>query len=220
MNNWEFLEHIIEKADRQIEITMNGHLCYYQSLEEALDESNIIGESRKQFLKTGNLYDFCYLETNNITHWIHGSSFGNLMQNVYDYFDQSLEFKTKFLNNIELQAYQLPSSVEESLFIEIGKRCKASVHLDINPHKSFYYINQEYPNGRFSCPPDNYLDIVSSPFDLTEDDINIEKRKKMLEENKIISLQFYDRTPVSFYRIYGIDCKEIFLEAIDILNNN
>lgn len=87
---------------------------------------------------------------------------------------------------------------------EIIKRCKSSVHIDINDHKSIYLS----------------ADVFFENFSQDElEDIHPEILKVMIEKDTIIKCQFYPRTPVGSYDVYHYNLDECLDEVIRILND-
>ena len=81
--------------------------------------------------------------------------------------------------------------------------CACSVALEINEHKDCYQSVEEY------------LDIMESckGFEINDDIKSI-----MIETNTIITLQFYPKTPVSFYSICHYDLDKALDEALEALS--
>lgn len=82
-------------------------------------------------------------------------------------------------------------------FDEIVKRCKASVTLTVNDHRTEYINVQQYLER--------------------DEDVTPEDLRRMIEAGTIYELQFYPDTPVGFYRVYGISFDEVVQKAGDIL---
>lgn len=85
---------------------------------------------------------------------------------------------------------------------EIVKRCKASVHLEINDHKSVYQTVQDWLNE---------MNARGNPLEDTE------LAERMIRENCIYELQFYPDTPIGSYTVYGTSLNEVIKKALDIL---
>ena len=85
----------------------------------------------------------------------------------------------------------------------LTEMCKCGVHLTINDHKNYYEDVNAYLHqlDRSACPP------------------NIDKsvRKKMVETDTIVNLQFYPNTPIISYDLYHYDMDSLIEEAIKIV---
>lgn len=81
----------------------------------------------------------------------------------------------------------------------IIKKCRASIHLEINDHKSGYETVEEYFRFKLDKP-------------------SLEILKIMIEKDRVISLQFYPDTPCGCYIIYHYDIDQALDEALKILN--
>ena len=79
--------------------------------------------------------------------------------------------------------------------------CKASVSLEINHHKDCYQDVMDYLNSRF--------------FD--DEDLDDDTRRKMIELDTIIKLQFYPNTPIGSYCIFHYDLDVALDAALKIL---
>ena len=89
--------------------------------------------------------------------------------------------------------------------IDIIKRCKCGVYLTINRHKNYYDTPEEW--------------LIKEEIPQREiDDIGKEVWDEMIKRNNIITLQFYPRTPVCFYKIYHYDYDSIIEKAKKILD--
>jgi hypothetical protein len=84
-------------------------------------------------------------------------------------------------------------------FKELMEQCKCGIFLTVNEHRDYYQTAEEYLKEN------------------DDEETDAEITKEMIEKNTIISLQFYPRTPVGSYRIFGADIDKVFDEAIEIL---
>jgi len=88
--------------------------------------------------------------------------------------------------------------------IEIIRRCKCGVFFYANTHRDIYQSVE-----------DKIIKISSDDNDILIDE-NI--KKKMIETNTILELQFYPNTPIGFYRIFHYDYDKLIEEAKKILD--
>jgi len=79
-------------------------------------------------------------------------------------------------------------------FDELVSRCKASVNLNVNDHRSSYE-----PIGQY---------IVN-----LEDDFDPEELKRLEAADCVYRLQFYPDTPIGFYVCYGTSLTEVLEKA-------
>jgi len=93
----------------------------------------------------------------------------------------------------------LPSIGAPSLLPELISRCKASITVEVNDHRSCYQTVQQFMED--------------------EDDAEIEPEvlKKMIDTDTMIRLQFYPLTPIGFYVIYHYDVEQAIEQALTIL---
>ena len=91
---------------------------------------------------------------------------------------------------------------------EILQKCKCGVYLSVNGYRDYYQTIQE-----------GIDDINQSLSSSGSDFLSKEMTNKMIEHNKIISLQFYSDTPIGSYSIYHYDLEMALDKALDILNN-
>ena len=70
---------------------------------------------------------------------------------------------------------------------EIIKQCKAGVYLTVNRHKDMYDTTENAVNKINEYDPE----------------IDEELKNRMIKEDCIYELQFYQHTPIGFYRVYG-----------------
>lgn len=88
---------------------------------------------------------------------------------------------------------------------EIIAKCKCGVFLEINSHWNYYQTAEMALEETFKMKKNLKKGI--HPLVL----------KGMIEQNKIICLQFYPHTPIGFYILYHYDYDEIIKEAKEIL---
>lgn len=81
-------------------------------------------------------------------------------------------------------------------------KCKASVNLTINLHKDYYETVEERLK---SFDPEDIADI--------SEDV----RKKMIDMDRIVELQFYPDTPIGSYVVYHWSVDAAIDEALTIL---
>lgn len=79
-------------------------------------------------------------------------------------------------------------------------KCKASVHLGVNEHKSYYEPVEDYIAQR-------------------EDVIDADILNKIIETDNLIELQLYPDTPIGFYKIYHYDLDKALDEALECLEH-
>ena len=96
-------------------------------------------------------------------------------------------------------------SATDKLNLLISK-CKASVTVSVNDHK-----------GRYMTAKKVIDDSKGDPQSLYED-VSAEVLKEMAKRNEIIYIQFYLRTPVSFYSVAHYDLDMALDECLEILN--
>lgn len=84
--------------------------------------------------------------------------------------------------------------------------CACGVYLTVNEHRDVYEtVEQELEdNDTSECP-------TEIPDDL---------RKKMIETDTVIKLQFYPKTPCGHYVLWHYDLDTIIQQAIDILTDD
>jgi hypothetical protein len=96
-------------------------------------------------------------------------------------------------------------SATDKLNLLISKS-KASVTVSVNGHKDCYLTAaQDITNSK------------GDPQSLYED-VSAEVLKEMAKRNEIIYVQFYPRTPVSFYSVAHYDLDMALDECLDILS--
>lgn len=90
---------------------------------------------------------------------------------------------------------------------EIVEMCKGAVYFEANPHKNIYSSAKEYI----------FNDVLNleSPPEISKDII-----EEMIKRDTILSLQFYNITPVGFYLIYHYDYDLLIEEAKKVLNDS
>ena len=79
--------------------------------------------------------------------------------------------------------------------------CKCSVSLEVNKHRDYYETAEQNIKEMYStreCPPEIADDV----------------KKKMIETDTIIELQFYPRTPIGFYVMWHYDLDMILDDAL------
>jgi hypothetical protein len=88
-------------------------------------------------------------------------------------------------------------------FKEILSRCKCGVFLVVNEHRNYHQAAKKRLEELdcLECPPD------LAPY----------VRKKMIELNTIVDLQFYPDTPVGSYSVYHYDLDAALDEALECL---
>ena len=87
---------------------------------------------------------------------------------------------------------------------EIFSRCEGNVCIEYNPHKSSY------------CSVKSYLEFTNSTDTL---DISPEAVHSMIEEDTIVSLQWYPDTPVGFYIVHASKIEDCIQQCLDIMND-
>lgn len=85
-------------------------------------------------------------------------------------------------------------------------RCKCGIILHINQHRDYYRTAAEQLEEMscYECPPE-YSD---------------DTRKKMIETDTIIDLQFYPDTPIGSYTIVHYDLDAALDEALTCLDHS
>lgn len=91
--------------------------------------------------------------------------------------------------------------------------CKASVTVSINDHKGCYITAEQclYERAEMQSCKSLYNDMIAY-HDITEDVAN-----NIIDSNNLVCVQFYPRTPVSFYCVIHHDLEAAIDEAISIL---
>lgn len=85
--------------------------------------------------------------------------------------------------------------------LEIISHCKCGVYLTVNQHRDYYKTTSQFIDELF----DN--DRVD------KEDIPDELKKRMIETNSIVHLQWYPETPVGFNNVYGASLEEVIEKA-------
>lgn len=85
---------------------------------------------------------------------------------------------------------------------ELINRCKGSVELEANSHRSYYETVEK---------------AIEEEDEVSDEVIDPELAKRMIKENSYISLYFYPDTPIGFYKVYGTDVEEVTSKALKIL---
>jgi len=82
-------------------------------------------------------------------------------------------------------------------------KCKCGMFLSVNEHRDYYMTAEESLKELASreCPPE----------------ITDEVRKKIIETNTIVELQFYPNTPIGSYRVIHHDLDAALTEALACL---
>lgn len=84
---------------------------------------------------------------------------------------------------------------------EIIEKCKCGVYLTVNEHKDVYQSAEDFIK-------EEHEDMEDVPEDV---------KKKMIEEDIIMSLQFYPNTPIGFFKIWHWNYYELVKEAKKVL---
>jgi hypothetical protein len=84
--------------------------------------------------------------------------------------------------------------------------CKCGVFVEVNHHRNYYETAEQYLS--------NYEERDEEP--CAEPEI----REKMIKDDTVIEIQFYDRTPVSFYKVYHYDLDMALDEALECLEKS
>lgn len=90
------------------------------------------------------------------------------------------------------------------LLKKLMEKCKCGVFLVVNEHRDYYQSAQERLDNhymRLECPPEIPEDV----------------KKKMIELDTIIELQFYPDTPIGSYCILHWDLDTALDEALEII---
>jgi|GEM_PF-2417089 len=101
-----------------------------------------------------------------------------------------------------MQEIPLPGLPTTSRLPELISRCKASVTLEANDHKSCYQTVQQFMEDEEGAEVDS--DVL----------------QKMIDADTVIRLQFYPLTPIGFYVIYHYDVEQAVEQALSILNEH
>ena len=88
---------------------------------------------------------------------------------------------------------------------DVVKHCRAAVHLTINDHTTGYQSVADY-----------VIEISGRDNDYFSD-VSPEEKQEMIAANTVVELQFYPRTPIGFYRIYGSTIQSVVDKAMSIL---
>ena len=92
-------------------------------------------------------------------------------------------------------------------FSKLLDRCKATVHVTINDHKTVYQTAEYFIENdimTLECPPKIDADII----------------KGMIENDSIVEIQFYPDTPIGFYSVYHYDFDECAKLAWECISND
>jgi len=87
---------------------------------------------------------------------------------------------------------------------KILERCKCTVYLTVNEHRSYYEKVEQFIADR--C---NKREI---------DEIGKDVLNEMINTDTIVELQFYPDTPIGFYRLLHHDLEAILSQANQVLN--
>lgn len=85
---------------------------------------------------------------------------------------------------------------------ELLSRCKSTVEIRYNPHKSYYDAIVEY---------------------IGDDDIKYVEKDvldKMINQDTLVCIQFYPHSSVGFYTVYHYDIEQAIERALTILNED
>lgn len=85
---------------------------------------------------------------------------------------------------------------------ELIKKCKCSVHLEVNKHRDYYNTIEDAIKEAKSLYGD--------------DEIDTELAERMIKEDMFISLQFYPDTPIGFHKVYGTSIDEVVKKALTV----
>jgi ribosome-associated translation inhibitor RaiA len=83
-------------------------------------------------------------------------------------------------------------------FQHILSLCKCGVYLSVNNHRDYYESVEKYLEDR-------------------NDEVDVDVKKKMIETDTIVEIQFYPNTPIGFYRVYHHNLDGALDAAIRIL---
>lgn len=83
---------------------------------------------------------------------------------------------------------------------ELSNKCKSSVHVIVNGHKSNYESIEEFVRYR----------------DLDDDEIKKDVYDEMIKTDFCVEVQFYPDTPIGFYIVYHYDIELALKEALRI----
>ena len=84
---------------------------------------------------------------------------------------------------------------------DLGRRCKGDVTVHINPHYGDYQTIKEYLDERRGLESGLYKDA-----------------EEPKEGDSLYELQFYPRTPISFYFLVGFSLDDLVAEAHRLLD--
>lgn len=102
------------------------------------------------------------------------------------------------INNLDL----------EKALDELTQRCKGSVTIEFNEHRSCYQTVEMYMEEEM-CGEKN-SDSIS--------ELNCQEiLQEMIKRDTVVKLQFYPSTPIGFYRITHYSLKEALKEALFII---
>lgn len=90
-------------------------------------------------------------------------------------------------------------------FSKLVSRCKATVHLVCNYHKSGYESVEQY--------------LSYAGCNGEEAEIEPEIKQKMIELDTIVNLQFYPDTPIGFYKVWHYDVDLAIKKGLEILDS-
>ncbi len=89
--------------------------------------------------------------------------------------------------------------------IKLISLCGASVNININEHRTSYQSVSEY------------IDETKLMGAIENEEIDSEVLSEMISRDIIVQVQFYPRTPVSFYVVFHYDIEQAIKEALEII---
>jgi len=85
-------------------------------------------------------------------------------------------------------------------------KCKAGMYIEVNDHRTLYLSAQQWLDEimHSDCPPE-----IDDP-----------TRIRMIQTDTIVSITFYPKTPVSFYKAWGSNIDEAVDNALGYFSTN
>jgi hypothetical protein len=91
-------------------------------------------------------------------------------------------------------------------FDDLVRRCKGSVYLTVNEHRSYYQSVEDWLKEQRLQRQDSL------------DEITPELLQRMIEIDTVYEVHFYPRNPVGFDLVFGTSLQEVLDKAEESLN--